>query len=310
MILILGSNNTFDHLNRIQYVDSLEKVYYLYTKNGKLTEAYERAYALGVQKVYLCNIYNYTDFLLILNQLRALDLKYIVPIDSLHTTKIMLSDGNETFLFAYLSEILSATFILTGAHANDFSTYDDFIKHYNMLYSQYDVVLKDKFSVALVANHLKESSYGNIDCACSLISAQIAEYPLLKCGETVFQIEKEDFFKPIVYFKNGLLHHPFTFSQKIEGNLVIKKLLYFLKEELDNLLDHYKGRFSTSQSIIQIHKMVEAYLSQFNTAYYQWYRLIDIVYENGNLSIEVEIMPFYAYDSISHIFKVKGRIYE
>lgn len=307
MFLIIGKTNDYKQLNHINRITSIEELYSIYGTEGDLINATTRAFSLGIPYVYVCNLHSYEDYFEIFDQIKSLSIEYIVLLDNNCKKMITLKNERSLPLFLVLAELLQEfIFLITEAHCENFINFDDAIRFYNQENINYRRFDSNKKNVAFVMNQLKSSLFSNVDCACSLVLSKIGEYPLLNCGESTFQFEKEDFFSPIVYFKNGLLCSPYTFDVGIESNLVIKRVLYTIRTELDKLLSCFIGKNQKPTTQMHVTQMVREYLNKKNNIYYEHANIKRIAILKNEIIVELEVWPFNAYDAITTSFSMKG----
>lgn len=307
MLLIIGKGESYNYLNQIQLIDSTEALFRFYGRSSKLSLTCERAFELGQEKLYVCNIQSDSDYFEIIDQIRSMAPDYILAPNLRSDNKIKLKDGRIMPISLVMSELLpDRFFILTDYHAREFKDHSHFLSHYNKFKLDLNNLAKHKNNIALVANCLKDSDEASVDVACSLITAQVGDYPRLTCGETLFALEYEDFRTPIIYFKNEIALNLFNLNKGIESNLIVQRMIQVLKQEITADLDYLIGTRFTKNTLFTVKNRVEKILSKRQNHYYKKYRLVDIVIINKEIHIEIDVYPFLAIDAVKTSVTIRG----
>lgn len=307
MILIVARSNNFNHLNQVIKINSKDHAKNLYGFYSPLSNALSRLFDLGIESCYACNVQVDTDYFEIINQIDGLPVDYILLPELTFDKKMKMKNGTELPIYVIMSNILTESkFIVTDRHIKDFVSMSHFISHYNTVRFELSKIVKFKSNISLVANHLKDSDYANIDVACSLLKSEIGDYPRLDCGKSDFQFEREDFSLPIIFFKNNLCSNYFNLGEGVESNLVIERLLNAIKKELDNALNYLVGKRYNKNTLFTVYNHVSRILDLRKTKYFEDYKILDIYIQNGTLHVETEILPYFSFDYIKIHNVIRG----
>lgn len=307
MILIIGSCGNYNYLNQVRIVSSIEQFRYNYDYTSSLSKACERAFELGQSSFYVCNVQSNTDYFEIIDQIKGLDIDYIVTLDLHFDKKLLLKDGRRLPIYLILSETLPKQhFIITDYHARDFTDMSHFLKQYNVFRYKLGQMATYPENITLVANNLSDSDYANVDIACAISQAQIAQYPTLLLGDSFYDLESEDFLSPVVYFKNGLSQNLFNLSNGLESNLIIQHMLKVLRKEMDELLEYLIGTRFKKNTLFTVRYKVEDHLELRKNQYFEKYRIVDIVIKNNTIEVIVDIYPFLSSCSIRTQVVIQG----
>lgn len=307
MILIISNGSSFNYLNQITKIDSKEYAINLYGYYSPLTNALCRAFDLGLKSCYACNVQLDQDYFEVINQINGLSLDYILLPELTSNKKIKMKNGIEIPIYIVLSNILSNNkFIITDRHARDFVSMSHFLRHYNELRFEISKAARYKNNLCLVANCLKDSDYSSVDVACSLLMCDVGDYPKLQCGETYYNLEKEDFIAPIVFFKNGVCVNLFNFGTGIESNMVIERLVLSVKKELDDALEYLIGRRFNRNTLYIAYDRSTKILDSKIGRQYEKYKITDLYIQNGNINIHTDILPYFSFDYIKIHNLIKG----
>ena len=308
MILIIGKAGNYSYLNQVMPITSIEQLKHHYDFSSTLVRAAERAFELGLESCYVCNVQADSDYFQVIDQIKALDIDYILTPELTFKKKLKLKDGRILPIYLIMSELLpDSKFIVTDNHAKDFVSMSHFLSHYNTVRFELNKLAKYKKNIALVANHLFNSDYASVDVACSLLKSEIGSYPELKCGPCVYDLEAEDFRAPITYFKNELALNLFNLDSGIESNLIIERMVQIIKKELDDLFDYLIGRHHTKNTLFTVRYRAEDHLDLRKGRYYENYRIIDVFINNGTIYIDVDIYPYFSFNAIKIRNVIKGR---
>lgn len=307
MILIIGSSSNYNYLNEVRLMRSFDQFKYNYDYVSSLASGCEQAFNLGQTSVYVCNVQADTDYFEIIDQIKSLEIDFIVPIDLRFDKKILLKDGRKIPICLILSEFLpDCHFIITDYHAKDFTSMSHFLKHYNLIRHKMAQASLYPENITLVANNLSDNECANVSIACAILGTPIANYPTLQLGDNYYALENEDFLSPVVYTKNGIVQNLFNMSTGLESNLIIQYMLKTLRKEMDGLLEYLIGTRFKKNTLFTVRYKVEDHLNFRKNSYYIKYRIIDIVIKNKAIEVIVDIYPFLSSDSIRTQVVIKG----
>lgn len=307
MILIIGASSNYNYLNQVRLIDSIEHFKHDYDYVSSLASGCETAFALGQTAVYACNVQANTDYFEIIEQIKSLDLDYIVPLDLRFDKQFLLKDGRKLPIYLILSELLpNHHFILTDYHARDFSTMSHFLKHYNTIRYKIKQASLYPENITLVANNFNASENASVNIACAVLQSAIALYPTLSLGDSYYALENEDFLSPIVYCKNGTAQNLFNLSAGLESNLVIQHMLKVLRQELDDLLEYLIGTRFRKNTLFTVRYKVEDHLELRKDQYYEKYRIVDVIIKNQAIQVIIDIYPFLTSCSIRTHVTIQG----
>lgn len=307
MILIIASSNNYNYLNQIRAINSVDQLRYDYDYASSLATACESAFELGQSSLYVCNVQSYSDYFEIVQQIKALEVDYIVTPELRFDKQYALKDGRKLPIYLILSELLpTKNFIVTDYHAREFTDMSHFLKRYNVIRHKLSQMALYPDKIALVANNLKSSENASVNVACAVLQAAIAHYPTLSVGESYYDLENEDFLSPIVYFKNGMAQNLFNLSTGLESNLVVQHMLKVLKKEMDNLLDYLTGTRFRKNTLFTVRYKVEDHLELRKGQYYDKYRIVDIIIKNQSVEVIVDVQPFLSSCSIRTQVVIQG----
>lgn len=307
MILIIASSNNYNYLNQIRAVNSIEQFRYDYDYASSLAIACESAFEFGQSSLYVCNVQSNSDYFEIVQQIKALEIDYIVTPDLRFDNQYLLKDGRKLPVYLILSELLPAKhFVITDYHAREFTDMSHFLKRYNVIRHKLSQMALYPDKITFVANHLSTSENASVNVACAVLQSAIAQYPTLSVGESYYNLESEDFLLPIVYFKNGIAQNLFNLSTGLESNLIVQHMLKVLRKEMDGLLDYLTGTRFRKNTLFTVRYKVEDHLELRKNRYYDKYRIVDIIIRNQSIEVIVDIYPFLSSCSIRTQVVIQG----
>lgn len=303
----MGQANNTNYLNRIISVTSFKQFIAYYDYASPLARSCERLFELGQESCYVCNVQGVEDYLEVIDQVRSLTVDYILLPNLFFDEKIILKDGRELPVYLVLSELLpSNAFIITDYHARDFVNMSHFLKHYNTIRHKLSYLARYPENISFVANHLSESDHASIDVACALLSAPVGDAPQLTLGQSYFALEREDFFSPVIYFKNELAENLFNLGSGLESNLIIQIMCQTVQKELNQLFDYLIGTHFTKNTLFTVRYKAEDYLTYRQGHYYKNYRIVDIIIKNKKIYLDIDLYPYLPIQSVRTQVTLKG----
>lgn len=315
-LLIIGKGESEYRNKDILKANSIEEVEYVFGIDSELTNAYKEALKVGIDNIYLCNCYKFTDYIDIGEILNKRDFAYITPLCNFSET--FITDSNTTmYLCEYYSNILSerlTQLIFTDQHASLYEDINHFIKSMNKITSTFKNENSSKLingeNLCFILNGLKEFKYANVALASILMQNDLKYYPKKDIGEVVFDINNYDIYGlESAYFAydelaKTTIENFMNFREKngpekfVPVNLIKQKIL----RSLD--FSDYSGKLFTPYMRISLENKVNSLMTQFVGTLIENYKIQDIVFianEDKTITVYVllTIKPFNSIEDIN-----------
>lgn len=315
-MLIIGKGVSEFKNKEIIKADSIESVEYMYGEISELTSAYKEALSSGVNNVFLCNCYKFTDYIEIADLISKEEFAYITPL-FLFSETFSTDDGRIMYLSEYYSNILNdkiTQLIFTDKHASLYEDINHFLNDMNnkaRLFKE-EAFLKLKFgdNMCFVMNVLKEYKFANVVLASILMQSDLKYYPKKNVGQVVFDINNFDVYgNECVYFaydeiakstiENFLNFRRSNDPEKfVPINLIIQKI----KRALD--FSSYSGMLFSPYMKISLENKVNSKMNEFVGKVIEKYNLINIrLIQNDDYTITVVInLTIKPYNSMEELY--------
>lgn len=286
-ILIVGKGESSYKNNEIVQASYVEQVEYAYGEDSDLTNAFKEAYSLGIRNIFLCNCYNYNDYIKALNVIAYDEYAYITPLFNMSDT--IIDNNTEYFLAEVYSNVLGdklTQIIVTEKHA---SYYED-INHYILNMNKIGMNFKAKTTnnldygdnLCFVLNNLKKYNFANVALASILLQNDFKYYPQANIGDVVYDLNNNDLLgQEIVYFaydsisgttiENFLNYCPTICPEKYVPVNIVKQIIC---RALD--FSKYSGSLYNAYLKIRLENQVNSIMSSFTGKLIESYSLLDI----------------------------------
>lgn len=304
-MLIAGSGATRFGYKTIVYADDYETVLEEYG-DSELVSAFKIAQDIGVEYIFLLNIFTRADLLSMTDELSQSDFTYIVPLnfylldtyrDSKDSTRSVYYAEHFLNTFGNLNETIM---VVTEKHASLFEDQDEFIDYMNNATESFANNTQNKIngsSLICVANNLAAHNMAHVVLAAVLCTTDMSEYPEYDFGEAVFLLDRHETIKSWAYFQNHLLRNTTVenlLNFKISGieKLVLEeRIIRLIKRELS--FDEFKGKLYTEYRRQQIQSALNNYLGGLNGYVLYDYNIISVTaYKNKGLATVTVVCKF------------------
>ena len=317
-ILFVGLGSNKYKLDEIVSASSLSDIGATYGTNSCFYEAILAARQISSSDLdmYILNLDSWEGIKAHSEEIADLDIDYLVPLDLYlnETYYDEFYDKNLSFtqlILSFLSRTVT-TVIITGKHASNFETLDDYLAEENERIEDVrpELVNVNKENLVYVANNLTGVKYANAVLAAMLVNADYAEYPInSSLPEAVFDIDYADVDNELAYFRNHYnaetsVENLVNFSDQygIKPITVKRVLKYFHYHPLD--MTKYLGQAYTEYKKVKIAEELDNYLSKLvNWIIYDYniYSVSDVSYEPGSVDIllKFDIWPKFTTEKFS-----------
>lgn len=313
-ILIIGSSKESNKRCVVEQYDRIEDVINDYGKDSDFVEAFKVIERYDVQEVYLVNMKTITDFKDILRQIENSEFTYICPIsimlrDSYQDSFDLLESQsyiNKLSLSCYRN---GSTIIITDNHASLYEDMDAFNADYAEQIKKFATIKnKERIleNVVIVANNLKETKYGNIAVASSLVNSEPNEYPFIMEDEAIFLFDFADMLPNLVYFKNNTrtgvtVENLVNLSSDIPNKyILVNRIISLIIRELH--FEEYIGKQFRSYFLTKIKEKARKVFDSFIGYLIYGYDIDDVEYVNDksgavNIVIRYTLYPLFTIES-------------
>lgn len=315
-ILILGKGATNYKNGQITKVDSSELAKYYYG-DSELTYAFNEAFNIGADNIFLCNCYIFTDYINVLDTIVKGEYDFICPLFNFSETY-----RNKQLKQYYLAELYSTllgnmntTIIFTDKKASLFESIEDYITYTKdnifMFKQATNGRLEYAENICFVANNLTAFKYANVALASVFAISELNKYP--QCpdlGDVDYDLAYTDFYNDVCYFAfnertRTSVEHLMTFNKKqcpekyIPIRLIIQKINKVLTYE------QFAGRLFTKYTEIELQNYISDNMNSLIDVVIKSWRLKDYYFirsknEKGVLTgyVELAILPFNSIEEI------------
>lgn len=299
-ILFIGIGTNKYKLNEIIEVTEDFSVSEKYGETSCFYKAWRIANKFEVTNIYILNLNTWEDIKEHASVLKDLNFDYICPLDLYLDDKYYDDIYQKTLCYSQLILLLLhktiSTMIITGPHAVDFETLDDFIETEETRIDKTRIRLSNlkRENIIYIANNLRNYCYANVVLASILTKTDYAEYPSSdKFGPAVFDIDQSDINSRLVYFKNNYItgttiENLVNFADDYILRLVpvyrIIKYFYFHKPDQDEFI----GKAYTEYRKLKIKEKLENFLSELKGWIIYKYEILsvtDIQTELGTIDV-------------------------
>lgn len=317
-ILFIGLGTNKYKLDEIVNALSLSSIGNMYGTDSCFYEAALAARQISSSDLdmYFLNLDSWENIKSHSEEIADLDIDYLVPLD-LYLNETYYDEffaKNISFtqlILSFLSRTVT-TVIMTGKHASNFETLDDYISEENARIEDVrpELVNVNKENLVYVANNLTGIKYANAVLAAMLVNTDYANYPINdSLPEAIFEIDYSDVDNELAYFMN---HHitetrvenlvNFSDQYGIKPVTVKRILKYFHYHSLD--MTKYLGQAYTEYKKVKIAEELDSYLSKLVDWIiydYDIYSVSDVSYEPGSVDIllKFDIWPKFTTEKFS-----------
>lgn len=314
-MLIIGKASTNYGLLDIFYWNNPDAVADAYGKNSNITKAFNEAYSIGVQDIFMMNVQKKRDYLEIIDIIKQNDFSYIVLTD-LFLTDTFDDVTNAEKIHNYLAYILGSigldhesVFFVTDKHASLFENIDDYIGYMNAGIKSFKSMCSgkaNKENIVVVANNLKNKEFANVTLASVVCTTPVNKYPTYDYGEPIFFIDSSDNPADYAYFKNqtvvnttveNLLNCRNGGAEKV---FPVSRILKYIKRSID--YTEFNGRFYSSQIKLRINKKIDSILNSMVRTIINDYEILDVVAYKGdpgtvNIVCYLDVKPAFCFET-------------
>lgn len=299
-ILLVGIGTNKYKLNEIIEVTDDFSVFEKYGENSCFYKAWRIANKFEASNIYILNLDSWEDIKNHGEVLKDLNFDYICPLDLYLDDKYYDDIYQKNLFYSQILLLLLhntiSTMIITGPHAINFETLDDFIETEEERIYKSEIRLSNlkRQNIIYIANNLRNYLYANVVLASILTRTDYAEYPTSdKFGPAVFDIDQSDINSRLAYFKNNYLtgttiENLVNFADDYILRLVpvyrIIKYFYFHKPDQDEFI----GKAYTEYRKLKIKEKLEEFLEELKgwiIYKYQILSVTDIQTELGTIDV-------------------------
>lgn len=308
-ILLVGINENKYKVNEIVEVTDINLIKEKFGRDSLFYKSSNLAIKYGQNHdLYLLNLDSWEDIKQHKEILEDMGFDYIVPINLLIDDKYYDRYYQKTLTYSQLFLLTLhntiSTIILTGSHANNFETLDDYLltesKRISDVEFRFDNLRKN--GLIYVANMLSGIDHSNIVLASILANTEYGTYPSSSLlNKPVFDIDYSDIENRIVYFKDNhltgitienLVNFDTNYTLRLVPVYKIIKYFYYHKADLDQFI----GTTYTDYIKLKIQEEVIKFLESLKNKIINKYNLIDIIvvstqYGSVDISIKFDIWP-------------------
>lgn len=272
-MLIIGAGSTAYHYKEISYEDSISDVFSNYGPSP-LTDAFVMAKQGGVPSIFLLNIKDNRDLLVVMDDIAQHDFTYIIPLHT-YLSEYFYDTYNNNRPTLYASYMLKklgpwaeSVILMTDKHASLFEGQDAFVERMNKVSHVFDYECTSDLrrdDIVFIGNNLEADPYANLHAGISLCTTDMSVYPKMPALKPVFMIDSYDHPYNWAYFKThadgtttieNLLNYNAGGPDKI---VTIERIVKLIKRELD--LSEFEGLLYNEYQRIRMLTKISTYLS-------------------------------------------------
>lgn len=304
LIIASGSDKDEGKIEKLTPTEIKSKHY-----GTHLYNAYQTAYEIGVNNIYVVNIRTFTGYIDIIRTLMHYSFTYIVPVGiKISDTFVNKQTGKRSnFLNEYINTISKTTnsvFMYTDEHASLYEDIDDYLvdQYKKIEYAKNLVVDRKELSKhCFVLNNLVQYPYSNVVLASAILSTKVGSYPLMDFGETVFDLNDFDVSYSTVYFKNNT-NIPSSIENAVNlrdepdayKDLLVQRVINYIKQDLD--LSKYRSMLYTARVRMSVYEKARDYFISITGSIIRDFQIKDLYFRKmspgeGILILEVDILP-------------------
>lgn len=311
-ILIIGKGNSEYKNKQVIECNYIEEVENLYGANSQLTNAFKEAKEIGIDEIYLCNCFLFTDYIDFLKDINNYSFSFITPLFNFSET-YKTNFSNEVYLCELYSNTLMnkmTQLIFTDKHASLYEDLESYLEESNSINDLFKSQAKEKLSygdnMCFVLNNLKKYNFANVVLAGILIQSDLKEYPQKDVGDVVFDINNYDLFgqELIYYAYNQLTKTTIENFQNYRKEVDAEKFvpIHLIVQIISNSLDfsEFSGKLFTPYMQVKIEKEINEQMEYFLDKLIESYKVVNINYvksENNKIIIYI-LISIKPYNSI------------
>lgn len=310
-ILIIGEAANNAKLNQVVYCGnaSISQVFNLYGIS-ELSEAFELAKRLNIKDIFLANVRNNTDYVLVAEMIQQYEFSYVIPLgikfsDSFYDPDKQRSVTYAEHFLAY-SQGTSSTIIMTDEHATNYENMDHFLRDMflkikNFKNSSYGY-LQFGENLCLVANNLSDYNMANLILGCVLCITDYDSYPDYDFGDAIFDIDENDIKNyELAYFRGNILTNTtienlynFRDTNDIRKIVLVDRIVKYVIKEKD--FSKYYGRIFNDYIKMQIYGELGDFLRSIVGSIIESYKINSVTLQkssdhSGIIILDYEITP-------------------
>lgn len=325
-ILLLGKGSYDYNARDIVSIDDKNQAYSLFGPS-EIYDAYELLATYNITNVDMCNCYNESDYIRVIDEVVHYDYYYIIPVsiyidDSFYNS---IENKQEYYFIHFLKQLSEvdslSTILMTARHA---SLYKDFDHYILSMHELEDKIFNDETSllktlgnnINFVYNNIKDVAFANVLLGALYLNRPYQEYFQELHLEAIYHIDKIDMIGyKAMYFKNRTLTNNvslenainFKNSKQIYDNAIVDDVIKNTIREVD--LDKYKGKLYNPYIAKQLYNTLQISLNHLKNKLFKSYSINDIYYKkldasSGVIIVDYNIVPYGSLEDINIIMGV------